>query len=192
MKWLLTFAIVLLALSTAVAQEDKKLSKKERKAAEAEENKVLHEIALNALETNQWAFESDRLTDNTGAPIDIGANPRPNVAGFDGERFFADVIFVIESRSDMVPDQIVFRQIDSNGKLLGKKTDKKGNLVYKFTSYPPTRSESTLILGKDTNRASLSLSADGAPSATYIGKVIPISKSWYFLSTERKHSKSGR
>lgn len=183
MRKLLKTVLIVMLLSLSVSAQAQKLTKKEKvalkeqeKKALAEKDAYLHNVAVDAIENHQWAFEANGLYNDDGARINV-ASPQPNFAGFDGVKFFAFVIYRLNPY-----------QVESNGKFISKKVDKKGNLVYKYMSYAPTRSESTLTVYKDTDAATISIFTD-IGSVSYQGKVMPIRECWYFMVTERKPRK---
>lgn len=184
MKILLILLFLSMTLSVS-AQKETKAEKKARKEAEmkqqAARDLINYHRALTAIENNQWAFEADALYGPNGEKINATSN-EPNVAAFDGVNFMA-LLILGNAQTGYMP-----YGIDSNGKFTGKKTDKKGNLVFKYISYAPTASESTLTLYKDTDRASININYNRG-SVNYIGKVMPVTECWYFMTYERKKKK---
>lgn len=173
-------ALVLLLFAAApLFATAQKLSKKEiatiEKAEQARLDSVRHVKALNAIESSNWAFESDHLTDSNGRIINA-PNPRPNVFCFDGVRFYGT--FLLSAGQG-----IVGCRIESNGKLISRTINKKGEAIFRFESVAPTRSECTVTLSADSDDATLYISADQG-SATYMGRLMPASESRYVMKTE--------
>ena len=64
MKYISIFIVMLLLFSSAVAEEQKQ-SKKEQRIAkrekEKQQNQILHNKAVKALDSQKWAFEADEF-----------------------------------------------------------------------------------------------------------------------------------
>lgn len=184
MKILLVILLMSMTLN-ASAQKETKAEKQARKEAmakqQAAQDLINHHRALTSIENNQWAFQADALYGPNGEIINATSN-EPNVAAFDGVNFMA-LLILGNPQKGYIP-----YGIDSNGKFLSKRTDKKGNLVFKYTSYAPTASESTLTLYKDSDRAAILINYNGG-TVNYIGKVMPVTECWYFMTYERKKKK---
>lgn len=179
------FTILFLCVTLGVNAQ--KLSKAEKKAEKeilmkqkAVEDIKKHRIALDALDRNQWAFESNGLYDQNGRRLNVPISD-PNVVGFDGQRFFA---FLVIARGEL----LIPYELDSPAKFLGKKVDKKGNINFKFMSYGPQKSECTLTLSKDSDYATVYISMDNL-STSFYGVVMPVEDSRYFFTYQRKKKK---
>lgn len=151
--------------SAAQSTNDKAAQRGIERREQAQLDSLNHQTAQQAVEQNMWAFETQRMTDGNGRPVDFGANPRPNVMGFDGSYFYADVFG---------------EKIESKATLESKKVNKKGTITYKYLCMPPSNAEAVLTLSKDSDFATLVLRTRGG-TGNYSGKIIPLSKSQYFL-----------
>lgn len=181
------FTILFLCLTLGVNAQ--KLSKAEKEAAKelqtkekAEEDAKKHLIAVNALETNQWAFESNGLYDQNGRRLNV-PSPDPNVVAFDGQRFFAFIVISSGDGAFLRP-----YELDDPAKFQSKKVDKKGNTIYKYFTYGPAKAECTVKLSKNSDYATVHINLNGV-NPTFDGKIMPIKDCRYFFTYQRKNKK---
>ena len=145
-------AIAVLIPTMAEAQTQKKSKREiraEKKAAEAEQAKIAHDKALKALEANDWAFETKEVYNSQGKRLTL--RNRPNVVGSSGKRLVANLAYgASDSYIELIKDGPI--------KKVEKKQDKRGNWIYKFYVNHPFAAEVTVILTKDSNAASITVS----------------------------------
>ncbi len=190
MKKLLLLLLISLSLPHILSAQDKKEDKKKNRKEIRNEQRRLQAIidsvdyvtALRALDTHQWAFEARDLRDKDGQIIQA-STPQPNVAGYDGERFFGHVIETGRSMYSL------YTVVDytNDAKLVSKKIGRKGTHVYTYQTYGMGHTNVIVALEKGGPYASISFGG-----ATYNGKILPITKSWYFMTYQREKKKERR
>lgn len=113
--------------------------------------------ALAALDENRWGFESEGLSGGKGRPVDAGADSCCGVAGFDGTCLYA-----------------MGQKV--SGRLVSRRTNRRGETVFKFQCDPPLGGECTLTLSKDSAVATFSIGG-----SRISGKVVPLEESRLFM-----------
>ncbi len=145
-------AIAVLLPTMAEAQTQKKSKREiraEKKAAEAALAKNAHDKALKALEENDWAFETKEVYNSQGKRLTL--RNRPNVVGSSGKRLIANLAYGVDNDYvELIKDGPI--------KKIEKKQDKKGKWIYKFYVNHPFAAEVTVILDKNSNVASVTVS----------------------------------
>ena len=182
MKYISIIIVMLLLFSSAVAEEQKQ-SKKEQRIAkrekEKQQNQILHNKAVKALDSQKWAFEADEFYNQKGELLK--GEFRPNVIGSSGKRLVAYLAYTHEDAIYRVTKDGPIREIK-------KSTTKKGKIVYKIRVDHPFPAEVIIVVNKDSNFATLTLHEGTTKTVnhSYKGHILPAtdSRHYYMIKVE--------
>jgi len=178
--FLFLFSFVLSFMS--FGQEEKKLSRKERRAIEKAKQAKLDSIYAieisHALDTKQWVIEADRLSNRKGQTVNVNSNL--NFVAIEGDEAYVQ----LGRNSGMGPNGVGGITVRANITKYEVNKNKKGTyFIHVFASSALGSFDIRIDMNATGQMASATIQGNSSRRVTYSGQVVPMSRSTVYKGT---------
>jgi len=162
--------------------QDKKMSRKERRAMEKAKQAQLDSIYAieigHALDTKKWVLEADRLSNRKGQTVNVNSNL--NFVAIEGEEAYVQ----LGRDSGMGPNGVGGVTVRANITKYEVKKSKKGTyFIHVFASSSLGSFDIRIDMNATGQMASATIQGNSARRVTYSGQVVPVSRSTVYKGT---------